>query len=127
MQNFRNFSLLLLLASGLWVLFRKDKDVSAGPEKVLEGVIVGHVESMDPIHAHDVVACNEVAKVYEGLVAYHYLKRPYELVPNLAEEMPTVSADGLVYTFKIRQDVRFHDDPCFPDGQGRELTAADFV
>jgi len=127
MKNFRNVSLLLLLALGLWALFRKDKDVSAGPEKVLKKVIVGHVASMDPIHASDVVSCNEIAKVYEGLVAYHYLKRPYELVPSLAEEMPTVSADGLVYTFKIRQDVRFHDDPCFPDGQGRELTAADFV
>lgn len=127
MSNFRKIGLLLLLALGLWFYSRKDKNISAGPEKVLEKAILGHVKSLDPIHADDVTSGGEVGKVYEGLVAYHYLQRPYTLVPNLAEAMPTVSADALVYTFRIKKNVRFHDDPCFSGGQGRELTAADFV
>ncbi|MCX6162400.1 MAG: ABC transporter substrate-binding protein, partial [Ignavibacteriae bacterium] len=34
--------------------------------------------------------------------------------------------DGLRYTFNIRTDVRFHDDPCFKDGKVRKLTSKDF-
>lgn len=45
-----------------------------------------------------------------------------DLIPSLAIEVPSVenggiSDDGLVYTFKLREGVRFHD--------GTELTAAD--
>jgi len=29
------------------------------------------------------------------------------------------------WTFYLRTDVYFHDDPCFPGGQGRRMTAAD--
>jgi ABC-type transport system substrate-binding protein len=31
------------------------------------------------------------------------------------------------YTFKRKQGVRFQDDPCFPGGKGRAVTADDFV
>jgi ABC-type transport system substrate-binding protein len=41
--------------------------------------------------------------------------------------MPEVSADGLTYTIRIKQDVRFTDDEAFPGGRGREVTAGDFV
>ncbi|MEL6413028.1 MAG: ABC transporter substrate-binding protein, partial [Bacteroidota bacterium] len=41
--------------------------------------------------------------------------------------MPTISEDGLKYTFKIKQGVKFHDNPCFAKGKGRELIADDFV
>ncbi|MBT8045767.1 MAG: hypothetical protein KJN67_01250, partial [Pontiella sp.] len=64
---------------------------------------------------------------YEGLLQYDYLARPYKVVPLLAESMPEISDDGLVYTFKIRKGIYFHDNPCFPEGKGRELVADDFV
>ena len=41
--------------------------------------------------------------------------------------MPTVSEDGLTYTFELREGIYFQDDPCFADGIGRELIAEDFV
>lgn len=96
-------------------------------EKVLNLVVSSKVKGMDPIYSNDRYSSNEVARVYEGLLEYHYLKRPYTLAPNLAEEMPKVSADGLTYTFKIKKGVMFHDDAAFPNGKGRELTAEDFV
>ena len=67
--------------------------------------------------------------IYEGLLNYHPLKRPMTLVPALAEALPTISKDGMTYTFKIKKGVKFQDDPCFKatGGKGRELVAQDFV
>ena len=96
-------------------------------EKVLNIAVRSKIKGMDPIYANDLYSSNEVARVYEGLLQYHYLKRPYTLVPNLAESMPTVSEDGFTYTFKIKKGVMFHDDKAFPEGKGRELVAEDFV
>lgn len=101
---------------------KEDKDI-----KVLNMSVGAKVKGMDPIYANDLYSSMEVAKVYEGLLEYHYLKRPFTLKPNLAEAMPTVSEDGLEYTFKIRKGVVFHNDPAFPEGKGRELVANDFI
>ncbi|WP_374354170.1 ABC transporter substrate-binding protein [Chitinimonas sp.] len=43
-----------------------------------------------------------------------------------AAEMPKVSDDGKVYTFKIKQGIYFADDPAF-GGKKRELTAQDYI
>lgn len=96
-------------------------------EKVLNLAIIAKVKGLDPIYGNDRYASNEVSRVYEGLLQYHYLKRPFTLVPNLAESMPEVSEDGLTYTFKVKKGVMFHDDKAFPNGKGRELVAEDFV
>jgi oligopeptide transport system substrate-binding protein len=95
--------------------------------KVLNIVVPSGVKGFDPIYANDRYSGNESGRVYETLLGYHYLKRPFELEPVLAKEMPTVSKDGLTYTFKVRSGVLFHDDKCFPEGKGRELTAHDFA
>jgi oligopeptide transport system substrate-binding protein len=81
----------------------------------------------DPIHASDQYSGNEVGKIYEGLYEFHPLKRPYELMPNLAEALPKVSEDGLIYTFKLKKGVLFHDSPAFKEGVGREMKADDFL
>jgi oligopeptide transport system substrate-binding protein len=87
------------------------------------------IKGLDPALADDTYAGNEVGRVYEGLLQYHYLKRPYVLIPGLAESMPEVSADGKTFTFKLKKGVLFQDDPCFKEmgGQGREMTAEDVV
>lgn len=95
---------------------------------VLRSAVRDKYKSLDPIHGRDHYSNILIRRAYEGLLQYHYLKRPYEVVPLLAESMPAVSKDGLTYTFKIRQGVRFQDDKAFkPDRKGRELTAQDFV
>lgn len=96
-------------------------------EKVLNLIAPAKIKGFDPIFAADLYASNEISKVYEGLLEFHYLKRPYELTPNLAESMPEVSKDGLTYIFKIKKGVKFHDSKAFADGKGRELKADDVV
>lgn len=95
-------------------------------EQVLYGQ-TSRIKGMDPAKAGDVASSMIVGRVYEGLLEYSYLDRPYHLQPMLANAMPDISADGLTYTFQIRKGIFFQDDPCFPGGKGRELTAEDFV
>jgi hypothetical protein len=40
-------------------------------------------------------------------------------------EVYSRSKDGRIYRFKLKRGVRFHDDPCFPSGEGRELICSD--
>ncbi|MBT3584681.1 MAG: hypothetical protein HN509_07225 [Halobacteriovoraceae bacterium] len=122
----RTFTLLsLLLAFALSFSSCTKKQVTN--EKVLNLAVSSKVKGLDPIYSNDLYSSSEVARVYEGLLEYHYLKRPYTLKPNLAAAMPEVSKDGLTYTFKILKGVMFQDDKAFPNGKGRELTAEDFV
>lgn len=60
------------------------------------------------------------SQIYEGLVTY--ARESANLIPLLAE---SYTAHDLSLTFHLRQGVKFHDDVCFPDGKGREFTAAD--
>ena len=85
------------------------------------------VKGYDPIFADDLYSGTEMSRVYEGLLQFHYLKRPYVLEPALAQSLPEVSSDGLTYTFKIKKGILFHDSPAFPGGKGREVVANDFV
>lgn len=95
-------------------------------EQVLYGQ-TSRIQGFDPARAGDVSSSLVIARMYEGLLQYSYLDRPYRVEPLLATAMPEVSKDGLTYTFHIREGIYFQDDPCFPDEKGRELTADDFV
>ncbi|MCX6897814.1 MAG: ABC transporter substrate-binding protein [Verrucomicrobia bacterium] len=87
----------------------------------------GDIKGFDPVRASDVDSALALCKIYEGLVEYDYLARPYRVVPCLAESLPEISADGLTYTFRIKKGILFQDDPCFPGGKGREVTTGDFI
>jgi ABC-type transport system substrate-binding protein len=95
-------------------------------ESVIYG-IGGDFKGFDPVDAGDVESAEQISRVYEGLLEYDYLVRPYRVIPRLAAALPAISADNLTYTFRLKPGVRFSDDPCFPGGKGREVTAADFV
>ncbi|MGW4161317.1 ABC transporter substrate-binding protein [Streptomyces sp. NPDC004788] len=56
------------------------------------------------------------SKIFDGLLA---LDADMRLRPALAAALPTVSADGLTYTYRLRKGVRFSD--------GRPFTAKDVV
>ena len=95
--------------------------------KVLNYFRSATYKTLDPPKQFDEASSGIIANVYDPLLEYHYLKRPYELTPNLLEKMPEPGADKLTYTFTLRKGIKFHDDPCFPGGKGRELTADDVI
>ncbi len=87
------------------------------------------VRGMDPMDIGDTTSSGVASGIYDCLYQYHYLKRPYELIPSLAAAMPEVSEDGLTYTIKLRGDAYFQDDECFKasGGKGRKLVAEDLI
>jgi len=83
--------------------------------------------SLDPAQSSNLYANFVVLNAYDTLFAYKYLARPYELKPNLAAGFPEISDDQLTYTIRLKQGVRFIDDPAFAGGAGREVVAEDVV
>ncbi len=85
-------------------------------------------KSLDPVKGstqYDNQACSQI---FDSLVQYKYLVRPLEIEPCLISEMPVITenSDGTqTWRFKLRDDVRFHDDACFAGGQGRKVRSGD--
>ncbi|WP_456379789.1 ABC transporter substrate-binding protein [Thiolapillus sp.] len=123
---FRHIAGLLLLLSLLLMGGCADGPDTDGM-KIYRHSLNGSPTSLDPAQSATIYANHVVVNVYDTLYSYKYLTRPYQIKPNLAEAMPETSEDGLTYTIRIKQGVKFIDDPAFPNGEGREVTAADFV
>ena len=60
------------------------------------------VATMDPAMATSLYEAQSVRLVYEAPLAIDYEARPYRLAPEYCE-LPEVSSDGLVYTFRTRR------------------------
>jgi len=84
---------------------------------------VESIKSLNPIAINDVVSYHLGAQVYEGLVKYN--QTDLSLMPGIAYKWE-INEDQTEYTFHLRSGVKFHDDACFADGKGRDVTAKDF-
>jgi len=111
----------------LALLALASSQVAADELKVIRVARTSQFDTLDPPRQFDGSSIDLITLVYSGLMRYAYLERPYKAEPDLLAGMPELSADKLTYTLRLRKGVRFHDDACFPGGQGRELTADDVV
>jgi len=135
--------LLVLLALGLVACARSpwnnpypERDARAN---ILYSSFSERPKHLDPVRSY---ASNEyefLGQIYEPPLQYHYLKRPYTLVPLTATELPQpryLDADGRpvadgagaqdiaysVYEIHIAPGIRYQPHPAFArDGQGRFL------
>ena len=98
----------------------------ADPAKVLRIAFPIDVTGLDPAGTQETYASLVEQKIFDALYVWDYLARPYKFVPSIATGMPEISADGRVWTIRIKHGIYFADDPVF-GGKKRELTAADFV
>lgn len=71
--------------------------------------------SLDPARTADIYAYTVIQQLFDGLVQFDSHLTPVPAIAGFWE----ASADGLVWTFSLRQGVKFHN--------GREVTAEDFV
>ncbi len=105
---------------------------SADSVKVRYAYLPGPPKTLDPAVSYNYADHTILANIYETLLEYHYLQRPYLLMPGLAEAVPveqTLPDGRYSYRFHLRPGMRFESDPCFArDGAGttdREILASD--
>jgi oligopeptide transport system substrate-binding protein len=84
---------------------------------------LGDITSLDPAAAGSFENNFALNQLYNSLVE---MNEELEVKPSLAKSWD-ISDDGLQYTFHLRTDVVFHDDPLFPGGKGRHVKADDFA
>ena len=72
---------------------------------------------LDPVQSYTEDEARFTQQVYEPPLQYHYLKRPYELVPLTATEVPKPRAiEGgkfTLYDVRIRPGIRYQPHPAF--------------
>jgi oligopeptide transport system substrate-binding protein len=70
---------------------------------------------LDPALSTDIYAVTIIQQLFDGLVQFD---KDLNVIPAIAKSWK-ISPDGLIYTFYLREGVKFHN--------GREVTAKDFV
>ncbi|MDF9824594.1 oligopeptide transport system substrate-binding protein [Breznakia sp. PF5-3] len=91
-----------------------DKETKAKTE--LNVAIGGDAEFLDPAVVDDSITANILNQMYDGL---YTLDQEGNAVPDLAEAEPEISEDGLTYTIKLKEGIKWSD--------GEELKASDFI
>lgn len=99
---------------------------AADMNKVVRTAFEAPETGFDPAKVSDLYSNAINENIFDPLLTYDYKARPARLIPNTVEAMPTISADGKTYTFKIKPGIYFADDAAFK-GKKRELTAADYA
>ena len=88
-----------------------DAPAAGGTADTITYSLTADPRAVDPAYFDDgesaVVSCN----MYEGL--YQYGKTDAKVSPCLAKDLPEISDDGLVYTIKLNEGIKFHDGTDF--------------
>ena len=107
--------------------------MQAAPAAGAAGVKTLHIAfasaetTFDPPQTNsDANAYSVLAQILEAPLGFDYLARPVRLSPVTAAALPEISADGRVFTLRIKPGIFFADDPAFK-GKPRELVAQDYV
>lgn len=99
------------------------KDHSHPDKKIFRYNESSGIASLDPAFAKNQSIMWAIHQLYSTLTE---TDSNMQIKPLLARSWQ-FSADHKTIRFLLRTDVFFHDDPCFPNGKGRVLIAADVV
>ena len=106
-------------------------------KSILYGSFAERPKHLDPVSSYSESEAQFTAQIYEPVVQYHFLKRPYELIPLTATQVPEPSyqdASGnqlgseaasdriktVVYRISIKPGIQYQPHPAFAtDDSGR--------
>jgi ABC-type transport system substrate-binding protein len=141
----------LVFLAGCGDVWNDPYPASERGKNIYYSAFIERPKHLDPVQSYTEDESHFTQQVYEPPLQYHYLKRPYELVPLAALEVPKPRAiDGgrrTVYEIRIRPGIRYQPHPAFVAANlslardkvdslttpyqlalgTRELTAEDFI
>ena len=87
------------------------------------------VKTLDPALADDLASRNMAGALFDTLLEYDYLARPYKLKPSMLECMPQSLNGNKSFLFTLRDDLYFVMDECFNsnDPADRKVRSSDVV
>ena len=144
MRQFRLTCLSLFLFAFLAACSNEQNDPYPASERgqnILYSAFTERPKHLDPVQSYTEDESTFTAQIYEPPLQYHYLKRPYSLVPASTESVPipvyydaagkTLPADApsaaiafSVYEIRIRPGIRYQPHPAFAlNADGRPVYA----
>ena len=126
--SIQQYYLRTIYRLSILLLFISNIACSTGPKADRSHLVFrynedGNITSLDPAFSRNIENIWATTHLFNGLVQ---LNDNLEVIPDVAEKW-NVSTDGLVYEFKIREDVYFHKHPGFGNKKTRRVIASDFV
>lgn len=109
---FSGFLVALLLyaeASMAWI-WNTPYPQNESTQKIYYSAFPEAPKTLDPAKSYNVNEALFIEQITEPLLEYHYFKRPYELVPLVAEKMPEVTywgKDGQQIHEPLKQEVAY--------------------
>ena len=141
--------LCMIAIAGHAVAQWNNPHASSTKQNTLYSAFASAPKTLDPARAYSSDETGLIAQIYEPPLQYHYLKRPYTLVPLTLEKMPTITYVKhhgkiiyTVYDLKIKPNIYYQPHPAFAKNTlpshlhnlndfkntgTRELTADDYI
>ncbi len=110
---------------------------SLSGKNILFSAFSTRIKYLDPARSYSSNEYRFIRQIYEPPLQYHYLKRPYTLIPLsatevpkpqyfdangnvLPEDTPVETIDHTIYEISIKRGIKYQPHPCFArDAQGR--------
>ena len=108
---------LVMLLAGCGEVWNDPYPAAERGANVLYTAFTERPKHLDPAQSYTEDEARFTQQVYEPPLQYHYLKRPYELIPLTTMEVPrAVEIEGgkfTQYTIRIRPGIRYQPHPGF--------------
>ena len=105
------------LAAASVIAFATNSALAVPPKGGAANIaMIGEPQTLDPMASTADLVGIITQHIYELLYTFD---ANWNVTPMLAESMPAISKDGLVYTIPLRKGVKFHN--------GKEMTSDDVV
>ena len=87
------------------------------------------VKTLDPALADDLASRNMAGALFDTLLEYDYLARPYQLKPSMLKKMPEAKNGNRSFVCTLRDDLYFVPDKCFGSNglPARKVRSSDVV
>ncbi len=121
---------LIVLLAGCGQAWNDPYPAADGGRNILYSAFTDRPKHLDPAQSYTEDEITFTAQIYEPPLQYHYLKRPYELIPATVEQVPQprffdaagqeLPADApveaiaeSVYELKLKPGIRYQPHPAF--------------